>query len=193
MNQFQSVRQANWRYGPVGGAGLGVALTFAYALVFVLYATVRSAVLVTSAGWQVNLPGTMLAYASSLTVAALAIAAIMALPAAVIGMLTAIGLKKLAAVLNPEQQARRATLIGLIACLLVVGIFHLVAQRGLGFAVSDVIDNAETYLLWLGIPSLIYIAAGSAAMYALNGFSATWVTPQAARPEPQLQLTESNA
>lgn len=168
MQNTKSVPLDDWWYGARGGAALGVILTFAYALAFVVYATVRSTLLVFSAGVEIDVPGTLVAYAISLAVAALAIAALMAIPAALIGIVTAILLKKALFVLNSKHSPRRAALIGSSVCLILAALFHFAVQFGLGFALVDVFANLETYLLWLGIPTLLYVAVGGAAAWRLN-------------------------
>lgn len=47
-------------------------------------------------------------------------------------------------------------------------VLHFLFQRALGFTLADVAANPETYLLWLGLPSLIFIAAGGIASRQWN-------------------------
>lgn len=158
----------SWFYGPFGGALTAVGLAFAYALVFVVYAIIRSSLLLGSVSSDAGFGGTLVAYAASLTVAALTIAALMALPAAVIGLITAAIVKRSVSWFNPQHSASRAIVVGALTCFIIVAVFHVLLQRALGFGMSDVVSNLETYLLWLGFPSLIYIAAGGVANRQLN-------------------------
>ena len=166
--QIEKVSREHWLYGPLGGAALAVGLAFAYALVFIVYATIRSSLLPARVQPDAGFFGTAIAYGAALAIATLAITALMAIPAAIVGAVTALILKWLLSVLNPQHTRRRAIIVGSVICFALTFILHLVFQRALGFALSDVIANPETYLLWLGFPSLIYIAAGGAASWELN-------------------------
>ena len=153
----------SWLYGPFGGAAAAIVLVFAYAVTFIIYAILRSALLVGSVASDAGFGGTMVAYAAALTIASLTIAALMALPAIVIGLVTAVILRRSVSWFNPRRLESRAMAIGALACFVIVVLFHLLLQQALGFGMSDVVSNPETYLLWLGFPSLIYIAAGGLA------------------------------
>lgn len=150
-------------YGPLGGAVAAVGLAFAYALVFVVYAVIRSSLLLGSVASDAGFGGTIIAYAAALTLAALTIAALMALPVAVIGLITAAIVKRSGFWFNPRHSESRSIAVGTFMCFIIVLVFHVLLQRALGFSMSDVVSNSETYLLWLGFPSLIYIAAGGVA------------------------------
>lgn len=164
----EKVSRANWLYGPFGGAALGVGLASAYTLLFIMYAIVRSSLVVIRVNSDVGMLGTLIAYAASFVIATCTITALMAIPAAIVGTLTAFILKRLLFAFNTQHVPQRTVTIGFATCLAIVVILQLGFQRALGFTLSDVIANPETYLLWLGIPSLIYLAAGSVASLQLN-------------------------
>src|SRR5207244_1320646 len=69
---------------------------------------------------------------------------------------------------NKQHEPSRATAIGAGVCGSMVVLLHVIFQRALGFSLADVAANPETYLFWLALPSLIYIAAGAVAGRALN-------------------------
>lgn len=157
-----------WPYGPLGGALLGVGLAFGYALVFIIYATIRAALLPARVPPDAGVLGTVVAYGESLALATLAITVLMAIPAAIIGAISAFIITWLLSILNPQHAPRRAVVIGMVACFALIVIVQLFFQRALGFTLADVIANPETYLLWLGFPSLLFIAAGGVASWQWN-------------------------
>ncbi len=161
----EKMSQARWLYGPLGGALLGVGLALAYALIFIVYATIRAALLPGRVVPDAGLLGTTIAYGESLAIATLAITVLVAIPAGIIGAITAFVVTWLLPLVNPRHAPRRAVIVGVATCVTVAAIVHLAFQRALGFALSDVIANPETYLLWLGLPSLIYLAAGGVASW----------------------------
>ncbi len=185
MKNTQHISYPSWVYGPLGGGLAAIGLAFAYALVFIVYATIRSSLLVISAKPDAGILGTMVAYAATLTIAALVICAMMAVPAALVGLLTATLLKRLLSALNPQHTPARAVVIGSATCFAIVVILHLVFQRALGFTIADVVANPETYLFWLAFPSLIYIVAGGVASRTWNPRQSqvieTYRAPQEAR------------
>jgi hypothetical protein len=158
----------SWVFGPLGGAAAAIGLALVYALVFIVYATIRSALLILLIPSDAGVVGTVVAYAASLAVSALVIAALMMVPAALVGALTAALLKRVVSAFNPQHDEQRAILIGAGTCLILVTILHILFQRMLGFTLADVVANPETYLFWLAIPSLIYIVVGGAASWELN-------------------------
>src|SRR6266498_716764 len=101
-----------WVYGPLGGAVLAVALAFAYALIFIVYATIRSSLLVVNVNPDASVAGTVIAYFFTLAVPALVIAAMMAVPAALVGLVAAPILKRVVVFLNPRRSDVRAIGLG---------------------------------------------------------------------------------
>lgn len=168
MQKIVGSSNATWVYGPLGGAAAAIALAFAYTAVFVVYALIRSLLLVISANPGAGIPGTIVAYAATLSVPALVICVMMSVPAALVGLLTAPLLKRLLSAWNPRHDPARATAIGAAASCGIVVLLHVIFQRALGFSLADVAANPETYLFWLALPSLIYILAGGVAGRVLN-------------------------
>lgn len=166
--QSEKLLRRRWLYGPLGGALLGVGLALAYALVFIVYAAIRAALLPARVVPDAGVLGTVIAYGESLAIATFAITSLMAIPAGIIGAITAFVVTWLLSLVNPQHTPRRAVIVGVVACVAFAAIVHLVFQRALDFTPSDVAANPETYLLWLGFPSLIYIAAGGVASRQWN-------------------------
>ncbi len=168
MHSIQARIYPSWMYGPLGGAALAAGLTFAYALVFIVYATLRSSLLVVRVNPDAGVPGTVVAYFFTLTIATLAIAALMAVPAALVGFITAPVLKRVVSLLVTSRNERRTAVVGAASCLAIALLLLVLFQRMLGFAPSDVVANPETFLLWFAFPALIFVAAGGLAGRELN-------------------------
>ncbi len=166
--QSERVSHMRWLYGPLGGALLGAGFAFGYAFVFIVYATIRVALLPARVSPDAGLSGTVVAYGESLAIATLAITVLMAIPAAIMGAISAFIITWLLSLLNPQHAPRRAVIIGMVACFTLIVSVQLFFQRALGFTLADVIANPETYLLWLGFPSLLLIAAGGVASWQWN-------------------------
>jgi hypothetical protein len=102
----------------------------------------------------------------------------MAVMGALAGMVTAVGLNWLLAVLNPAHTPKRALLIGVGTTLGVVLIIQFALQAALA-ALQAAQDrplpspDMATYLFWFGLPSLIYICAGAVGAWQLNLHRAT--------------------
>jgi hypothetical protein len=137
----------SWAYGSLGGAALAVGLAFAYAALFTFYATIRSSVLVIRVRPDAVVPGTIVAYFFTLAVLALVIAAMMAVPAGLVGLVTAPILKHVGASFNASRSEGRAMKIGSAICLCSAVLVLVIFQRMLGFVFADVLANPETFLL----------------------------------------------
>ncbi len=112
--------------------------------------------------------GTIVAYFSALAVPALVIAAMMAVPAALVGLVAAPALTRIVTFLNRDHSERWAMVIGSATCLAITGILLILFQRMLGFTLADVAANPETFLFWFALPSLIFMAAGGLAGRQFN-------------------------
>jgi hypothetical protein len=94
----------------------------------------------------------------SLVVATLAVAVLFTLPAALLGVITALLVRGALAAVKPKSAPWRAVGIGTATCLLLALLIHL-ALSWVGVLSWSSMASA-TYLLWLGIPSLLYVIAG---------------------------------
>jgi hypothetical protein len=148
--------RVTWGYVASRGAGVGVALTMAYTGCFIIYAWVRAALALQSTmnGDPAQL-GTFIATAASLFLAAGVIAAFTVILTAILGALTGLVLPGLLARFNQHGDSRQAILIGVIITALVA----LVIDVAFRFHALQL----ETFLLWVGLPSAIYIATGGIA------------------------------
>jgi hypothetical protein len=142
------------------GAGAGVALALLYTLAFTCYATVRSTSALPATP-DAGLLQTLLATWLSLAPPALGIAAILALPVAAIGALTALLLRVLVTALGSARTPGHGLALGATVCAaLSLGALGLLL-RSVGPSWSPVM--AETLALWLLIPLLLYTVAGALA------------------------------
>lgn len=171
MEDTERTANSSWAYGPVGGAAIGVGLAFAYAALFIVYATIRSSLLVIRVNPDAGVPGTVAGYLFTLAIPALVIAAMMAVPAALVGLFTAPILMRVASKFNPRRSAGRAIMIGSTTCLIVALLLLVIFQRMLGFSFADVLANPETFLFWFVLPAVIFVAAGGLAGREINRVS----------------------
>jgi hypothetical protein len=156
-----SWRDVLWR-----GAAIGVATAWLYALLFIVYRGLRYAADLLAAPPDEARLATLAAGEISLVIAALVLAALAAIPAAVLGGITALLTVGLAAALNLRPNARQRMRLALIICLTLILLMHLLLI-GLGLLSLGSLF-APTYLLWLGIPSLFYLAAGALSGWRLD-------------------------
>jgi hypothetical protein len=163
MQHTERSAYPSWAYGPLGGAAPAMGLAFAYSALFIVYAAVRSSLLVIRVNPDAGVPGTTVAYFFALAVPALVIAAMMAVPAALIGLIAAPILKHVVAIFNAPRSEGRAITIGSATCLFITVLLLVIFQRMLGFTFADMLANSETFLFWFALPSLIFIAAGGMA------------------------------
>ena len=134
------------RYSITLGVGLGLLLSFMY-VAFIL-----CLLLLTSASAQMDLS----LLAGVLTVLAVA-SAIGILPAALAGALTGI-IVGISAILPQRLGLRKhPALVGLLTCLVLATGLHIAYAPGL------LAESPGSYGLRLGVPSLIYIIAGTLA------------------------------
>jgi hypothetical protein len=168
MQRVGYIPRPTWRYVALRGAAVSVGLTFAYALAFLLYAIVRSSLtLAARVNPDTGLLGTLIATWTSLAIAVLTMASLMAVVAAVLGTATALIVLWLSSVLNPRRVSARAIMIGLVTCLGIALLLNLALQQALSLSWSALVS--EAYLFWLGLPSLIYVGAGGVASWQLAG------------------------
>lgn len=149
------------------GALTGVALTYAYALVFLLYATLRATFTLVTMPWpDAGLLGRVIATSALLAVPALVLATLLAIPAAVLGALTAVLVYAVLLWLNTPYSPVQAALIGGAIALAVVALIRLGLMYGLGVTVASL--TLPTYLFWLGQPAVIYVVAAAIGGVRLN-------------------------
>lgn len=162
MRHLDSPAYPNWGQTARSGAGFAVRLTIAYAVVFIVYALVRSVLrLLPTPTFDAGLVGTLLAYGVSLALPALVIALILALVMTLLGIVTALIVRGLLSVLNPTHAPLSAILVGAAVALVIAALLHV----GLGFSPDSL--TWETYLFWVGIPSAIYVIVGAVGSWRL--------------------------
>ena len=147
-----------WLHVARSGAAAGAALTFGYALLFIIYALVRTSTLILGRVELNVAVGALLANAVTIALAALSWACLLALVTAPIGLLTALALRGLLIWLNPPTRRRAAALGGLLAGLVVVTLYLLLQPRA-GQYLSPAYP--ASLLFWFGLPGLVYISAAA--------------------------------
>lgn len=148
-----------------GGAVAGVMTAGVYALVFLGYAIARAtATLLLTPGIDGGLAGTVAATAMSLAVPVAVFAALCALPAAVLGAVTALLIRALLirallARLTAAQGQMWAALLGGGVCAAISLAFLALVDVGLDVTWSR--GTAEALSFWLVLPLALYILAGA--------------------------------
>lgn len=174
MNEIAVARRVGWARTAWYGAELGIALAFVYALAFVAYAVARASVSILASGDLAGgLAETLLATWLSLAVASAAVAAICALPAALLGAATALTIR---ALLPPiaTRGPNGAVALGVLVCL---GFSLALALLIGGLGVRWTPANAGALTFWLALPLAIYCAAGGLASRQLaRMLSPSWST-----------------
>src|SRR5215212_8134727 len=165
---------ARWGWGRTAwyGAEACVALAFAYALVFIGYAIVRSTLtIVATLEIDAGLAGTLIATWAGLALSAVVIAALAAIPAALIGALTALAIRALLGLGNATPTPRRAVASGLAVCLVVsLALLALLTQA---MGVTWTPATAATLTFWLVAPLGLYVIAGTVASWQ---WAESWLT-----------------
>jgi hypothetical protein len=152
------------------GAFWGAALTFAYALVFCLYAIVRISWTILAAGpLDAGVPGTLAANAACILIAALVMTALLSLSTAALGMVSAILIGRLFLIFKPKEASLQAAWLGVAGPLLISLLLLPALKLGVGF--SPIKLPAETGLFWLGLPLIIYMGAGALAGWKMSRYT----------------------
>lgn len=155
-----------WRNTIQTGAIIGIGLTLIYTSLFILYAIGRSTLTILAAlPLNMSLLGTLVANSTSIAVASYAIALLLAIPMAFLGMGTAFVAKWLDSTFNKEHAPQRALISGFGAALAFVLLFDLSLQWLMGQTLASL--GLETYLFWFGLPGLLHIGGGVAAAWYL--------------------------
>lgn len=167
MQRLDQSPQHTMRYAAKSGAKVGVALDLGYAMAFLAYASVRSTLTILAAGgMDGGMLGTIVATTASIAWVSLLVAILFAPIAALIGMVTAVIVNALLGRVNPIHSATRALIIGLVTAAGIALLFYAALVFGMGVAVSP--EAIEMFAFWLGLPTLIYIAAGGVGSLELN-------------------------
>ena len=157
---------ARWGWGRTAwyGAEACVALAFVYTLVFIGYAIVRATFTIMATLDVGNgLVGTLIATWAGLALPALVIAALAAIPAALIGALTTLAIRVLLALGDATPTPRRAVASGLAVCLVVSLALLALLTQAMGVSWTPV--TAATLTFWLFTPLVIYVIAGTVASW----------------------------
>ena len=156
MNSFAAYSPKTRGSAALGGAAVGAGLTLAYALLFILYAVLRSAITILAVQPSAAL---LAANSISLIIPSLSIAVLVSFFAAGLGALTAVLVRWLLPRFNPRCQPLRAAAIGLGTALGLGLLLQLALQLGTGLSIFSL--QPETALFWFGLPGLVYAAAGA--------------------------------
>lgn len=145
-----------WEERPLlRGAEAGLILALLYALLFVIYAIVRSTIAIVAAGPS-RIGQGLAADWVSLLVSSIDITIVIAVPAALSGMLGAFLVDRLLRVIPPEVIRPGRALLGVGTGLAIMLSLHIALGMAFGFSIGLV--PAGTYWFWLGVPAVIYVA-----------------------------------
>lgn len=167
MQPSKTTTRSSWRYAAFGGAVLCSILALAYTVAFILYALARSALTVlTTVNQDAGMLGTLIATWASLIVASLIIGALCTVAVAILGAISGILVKAVSVVFNPENEPRRAAVIGAGVCFAIIVLLHLALRSAMSYTLPDLLSMHA--LFWLELPSAIFIAAGGLAARQLT-------------------------
>jgi hypothetical protein len=154
-------KRPDWGLTACYGAELGVSIALLYALAFTGYASVRSTFsLLTTPDVDAGLAVTLFTTWLSLIVPAVGIAAMLMLPVAVIGALTALLLRGVTMLSLARIPSRGLVLSGAMCTVLSITTLGLPALYTRADWTPAMV---ETLTFWLIIPMLLYIVAGALA------------------------------
>ncbi len=147
-----------WQRTARHGAELGAVLSVAYSLLFDAYAIGTASV-----GSSADAVG-----ANSVAIFRQTIPWMLAvlIPSALVGVLTALFIRALLARLNSSGNPGRGMLLGFGSTIVLTAVVTLVlVVTGMPLTL-DVYP--QTYLFWVGLPSLLYVAAGAVGARRLS-------------------------
>ena len=147
-----------WQKTARRGAELGAVLSVAYAFLFDAYAI--------GSGSIGNTTDTISANTISVFSQTIPWTVAMLILAALIGALTALLIRTLLPRLNPSSRPGRSMLYGFGITIVVVVLVTLIAAiAGAPMAFNF---NPQTYMFWVGLPALLYVAAGAVGAERLS-------------------------
>ncbi|HRW09867.1 MAG TPA: hypothetical protein P5121_32420 [Caldilineaceae bacterium] len=153
QNCFRTVRGTLF-----SGLRLGLALALAYSAGFAFYAIVRSSwQIVASLSLAEGLIGTLMANAFALVVAVLFFALLLGTVAALLQSITLLLVDGLARLLFAQRSPIVMAGLGLVVAGVLAGALQLLVQRSLGSYFVALWPTG--YFFWLGLPSLLFVAA----------------------------------
>lgn len=156
-----------WRQVVRVGALTGVALTYAYALAFLLYAVLRATFTLVIMLWpDVGLLGAVIATSESLAIPVLMFATLLTIPAALLGAITAVLVYTTLLWLNGSHSPLQTALLGGTIALAVIAVIRFGLAYGLGVTAASL--TLPTYLFWLGLPAAIYLIASTSGGWHLS-------------------------
>ena len=138
------------------GAVVAVAAVFAYSLIIMIYAIIRSSVTIYSIMPKVERNTILLANGFSIAYSVAIFSLLMAALSSVAGSVAAVILKKSLQYFNPPLNFKRAILISCITALalliLIYNLFYALLKDWMTFY------YAETFIFWFLFPAAIFIA-----------------------------------
>jgi hypothetical protein len=170
MTRSRTPPTVTWRTAVRTGAGVGIALTFAYALIFAVLAIVAASATILQAQPADPL-ATLAANGLTLLYLALMMALLLSILTALIGAGTGVIVYTLDRVFNARHTPLRAAAIGTFTTTGIWLIFYLLIRAaGLGQRLGWAYP--ATFLFWLILPGLIYICTAGVVGVRLNALAA---------------------
>jgi hypothetical protein len=150
-------------------------MAIAYGTALIIFAAVRAAMTINAEGGVANgLVATTGETVVALATAGIAIALILALPAAIIGTATALSMKVLIDRFDGGGSRVVGMAIGAITAFVAAAALHWALYAATGFSMATV--QPQTYWFWLGGPSVVQIIVGAIEGIALASRSSTMMS-----------------
>lgn len=144
-----------FKYGFIGG----IALTYLYTTIFILYAIIRtSQTIQDQLAPSEGLYSTLFANATSILISSLGITMLIAPGAGLLGMVTIIILRWLLKIQVKGYTYLPAALTGFLTCLILSMILQAFLFGVTGFSWTK--SSPEAYWFWFGFPAIIYMITG---------------------------------
>ncbi len=137
-----------------------IGLTYAYTIIFILYAIVRSSsVILNQLHNEKTLLPTLFANGFSIVISSLSIATLVAIFSALLGMFTALVIYWVIKVLSQfDISSINPIVIGFVICLIIN-----LSLQGILFSITGflwVASSPAAYWFWIGIPSVMHVLEG---------------------------------
>ena len=172
MQLAEQTTPLTWKSAAARGAAVGVGLTLAYVVFFVVYASLRSTLSILQVGEvDAGVLPTILATIAALVWTSLVAGLLFGILAAGLGAASAVLIFWALGAFNWTHSANRAILFGVGVTVVIALLLYFGMGQALDLTMTP--SSSQAVGFWLAIPLLIYIVAGGIGGWVLNSYSAS--------------------